>query len=102
MHLKVLRDALLVRPSNVSATHQPIVIQTIRSGLMGPYETVLAEVVALKLGELRFLQPGGYRSIAAHAYGIESPLVIRPMVERRHGGHMVGQSGPLSRARLNA
>jgi hypothetical protein len=78
MHLKVLRDALLVRASNVSATHQLIVLQTIRSGLIGPYETVLAEVVALKLGELRFLQPGGYRSIAAHADGIECPLTFAP------------------------
>jgi hypothetical protein len=60
---------------------------------MGPYKTVLADVVALKLPELRFFHPGPERSITAHADGIECPVVIRPVVERRRGGHLVGQSG---------
>lgn len=64
-----------------------------RSGLVGPYETILADVVTFKLGELRSLQPGDYRSITAHADGIECPLGIPPMMERRLGGHVVGQSG---------
>jgi hypothetical protein len=46
-----------------------------------PYETILADVVALELGELRLLQPGGYRSITAHADGIEYLIVIRPVVK---------------------
>jgi hypothetical protein len=60
-------------------------LSSIRSGLIGPYETILADVVALKLGELRFLRPGGYRSVTAHADGIECFIVILPVVERRHG-----------------
>jgi hypothetical protein len=53
----------------------------IRSGLIGPYETILADVVALELGELRLLQPGGYRSITAHADGIGCRIVVRPVVK---------------------
>jgi hypothetical protein len=92
--VEVLGDALLVGASNVAATHQFILRRTIRSGPIGPYETILADVVALELGELRLLQPGGYRSITAHADGIECLIVIGPVVERRHGGDVVGQSGP--------
>ena len=91
---KVFCDALLIGATDVAATHQFILGRTIRSGLIGPYEAVLADVVALKLDELRFLRPGGYRSVTAHADGIECSIVIGPVVERRHGGDVVGQSGP--------
>jgi hypothetical protein len=84
---------LLIGATDVAATHQ-FILRTIRSGLIGPYETILADVVALKLGELRFLRLGGYRSVTAHADGIECSIVICPVVERRHGGDVVGQSGP--------
>jgi hypothetical protein len=88
------RNLLLIGATGVAATHQFILRRTIRSGLIGPSETVLADVVALKLGELRFLRLGDYRSITAHADGIERSIVIGPVVERRHGGDVVGQSGP--------
>jgi hypothetical protein len=83
MHMEVLGNALLVRASNVAATHQVILLRTIRSGLIGPHETVLADVVALKLGELRCLRLGGYRSVTAHADGIECSIVIGPVVKWR-------------------
>ena len=88
------RDPLFVRTSNIATAYQFSLLRTIRSGVIGPYETILADVVAFKLGELRLLQPEDYRSITAHADGVECPLGIRPMVERRLGGHVVGQSGP--------
>ena len=94
MNGEVFCDALLIGATDVAATHQFILGRTIRSGLIGPYEAVLADVVALKLDELRFLRPGGYRSVTAHADGIECSIVIGPVVERRHGGDVVGQSGP--------
>jgi hypothetical protein len=94
MNGEVLGYFLFVRATDVTATHQVILRRTIRSGLIGPYVTVLADVVALELGELGFLRPGGYRSITAHADGIECSIVIGPVVERRHGGHVVDQSGP--------
>jgi hypothetical protein len=95
MHPEVFCDALLVRAASVAATHQVIPLRKIRSGLIGRAdETVLADVVALELGELRFLRPGRYRSVTAHADGIQCSIVIGPVVERRHGGDVVGQSGP--------
>jgi hypothetical protein len=71
------------------------------SRLRRRHEAVLADVIGLRLSELRFHHLGGYRSITAHADGIECPIVIRPMVERRLGRHPVGQSAGLSMARLN-
>jgi hypothetical protein len=88
------RNLLFIGATDVAATHQFILRRTIRSELIGPYETILADVAALELGELRFLRLGGYRSITAHADGIERSIVIGPVVERRHGGDVVGQSGP--------
>jgi hypothetical protein len=82
MNGEVLCYFLFVRTSNVAATHQVILRRTTRSGLRGPYETVLADVVALELSEPRFLRLGGYRSETAHADGIECPVVIGPVVER--------------------
>jgi hypothetical protein len=51
-------------------------------------------VVTLKLAELRLFHTGPDRSKTARADRIECSIVIQLVVERRRGGHPVGQAGP--------
>lgn len=50
------------------------------------HRTALASVVALQLGEVRFLHCEGNRSKTARAEGIKCSTVVHPAVERRGGG----------------